>query len=77
MSTSCFLGKIRKKKKKKMETFGMKYQILFSGKNEKNMTNLSSAELAQRVGDVNSNISRQLFLSFFFFFCSLYNRVLM
>ena len=27
----------------------MKCQILFSGKNQKNITNLSSAELAQRV----------------------------
>ena len=27
----------------------MKCQILFSGKNKKNITNLSSAELAQRV----------------------------
>ena len=27
----------------------MKYQILFSGKNKENITNLSSAELAQRM----------------------------
>ena len=27
----------------------MKYQILFSSKNKKDITNLSSAELAQRV----------------------------
>ena len=27
----------------------MKYQILFSGKNKKNITNLLSAELAKRV----------------------------
>ena len=32
-----------------METICMKCQILFSGKNKKNITNLSSAELAQRV----------------------------
>ena len=32
-----------------METICMKYQILFSGKNKKNITNLSSAELALRV----------------------------
>ena len=33
-----------------LETICMKYQILFSGENKKNkITNLSSAELAQRV----------------------------
>ena len=31
----------------------MKSQILFSGKNKKNITNLLSAELAQRVVKVN------------------------
>ena len=31
----------------------MKYQNLFSGKNKKNITNLSSAELAKRVVKVN------------------------
>ena len=33
----------------------MKCQILFSGKNNKNITNLSSTELAQRVVKVNSS----------------------
>ena len=32
-----------------METICMKCQILFSGKNKKNIINLSSVELAQRV----------------------------
>ena len=32
-----------------METICMKYQILFSGKNKKNIINLSSAKLAQKV----------------------------
>ena len=32
-----------------MKTICTKYQILFSGKNKKNITNLSSAEYAQRV----------------------------
>ena len=32
-----------------LETICMKCQILFSGKNKKNITNLSSAELAKRV----------------------------
>ena len=32
-----------------METICMKYQILLSGKNKKNITNLLSAELAQRL----------------------------
>ena len=36
-----------------METIGMKCQILFSGKNKKNVINLSSAEFAQRVAKVN------------------------
>ena len=31
-----------------METAGIKGQILFSGKKKRNITNLSSAELAQR-----------------------------
>ena len=35
-----------------METICMKCQILFSRKNEKNTTNLSSAELAQQVVNV-------------------------
>ena len=33
----------------------MKCQSLFSGKNKKNIINLSSAELAQRVVNVNMN----------------------
>ena len=32
-----------------MKTICMKYQILFSGKNKKSITNLSSAEVAQSV----------------------------
>ena len=32
-----------------METMCMKCHILFSGKNKKNFTNLSSADLANRV----------------------------
>ena len=36
-----------------LETICMKCQFLFSGKNKKNITNLSSAELAQRVVKVN------------------------
>ena len=38
------------------ETICMKCQILFSGKNKKNIINLSSAENAQRVVKVNPNI---------------------
>ena len=37
------------------ETICMKSQILFSGKNKKNITNLLSAELAQRVVKVKSH----------------------
>ena len=33
---------------KSLETICMKCQILFSGKNKKNIVNLSSAEIAQR-----------------------------
>ena len=40
-----------------METICMKCQILFSGKNKKNITNLSSAEFAQRVVKVNDQAS--------------------
>ena len=36
-----------------IETICTKCQILFSGKNKKNITNLSSAELAKRVVKVN------------------------
>ena len=36
-----------------IETICMKYQILFYGENKKNIINLSSAELAQRVIKVN------------------------
>ena len=38
----------------------MKYQILFSGKNKKNTTTLSSAESAQRVIKVNKTINCDL-----------------
>ena len=43
-----------------LETICMKYQILFSGKDKKNIVSLSSAELAQRV----------VMVKFFFFFFS-------
>ena len=36
-----------------METICMECRILFSGKDKKNITNLSSAEIAQRVVKVN------------------------
>ena len=35
-----------------METIRMKCQILFSGKNKKNIINLSSAEFAQKVVEI-------------------------
>ena len=38
---------------KNMDTICMKCQILFSWKNKKNISNLSSAELAQRMVKVN------------------------
>ena len=38
-----------------MVTICRKWQILFSGKNKENVTNLSSAELTQRVVKVNMN----------------------
>ena len=38
----------------------MKYQILFSGKNKKNIINLLSAENAQRVVKVNFKIPKGL-----------------
>ena len=37
----------------------MEYQILFSGKNEKSMINLWSAEFAQRVVKVNVNMQKK------------------
>ena len=40
-----------------METICMKCQILFSGKIQKNITNLLSAELAQRVVKVKKQFS--------------------
>ena len=45
----------------------MKCQILFSGKNKKNIINLSSAENAQRVVKVNEqmDIRKVLFCSYF------------
>ena len=45
-----------------METICMKYQILFSGKNKKNITNLLSAESAQRMVMVNSYNATQVAL---------------
>ena len=38
----------------------MKYQNLFSGKSKKNITNLSSAELAKRVVKVKGHTFRML-----------------
>ena len=38
----------------------MKCQILFSGKNKKNIINLSSTELAQRVVKVNASSEKYL-----------------
>ena len=49
----------------------VKFQILFSGKNKKNVTNLLSAEFAQRVVKVNATITSaadDILTSFFFFF---------
>ena len=46
-----FSYSLKKKKKKKglaLETICMKFQVMSSGKNKKNMFNLSSAELAQK-----------------------------
>ena len=40
---------------KLLETICMKIQILFSGKNKKNITYLMSAELAQKMVTVNEN----------------------
>ena len=44
-----------------METIGMKCQILFSGKNKKNINNLSSAELPKRVVKVNIFVGVSLY----------------
>ena len=44
----------------------MKCQILFSGKNKKNVTNLSSADLAQRVVKVNTFWSTEEIISVVF-----------
>ena len=41
-----------------METIYMKCQILFSGKNKKNIANLSSAEFAQRVVKVRKVVNK-------------------
>ena len=38
------------------DTTCMKYQILFSGKNKKNIINLSSTELAKRAVKVNTKL---------------------
>ena len=43
-----------------VETICMKWQMLFSGKKYKNITNLLSAELACRVAKVEIRISRTL-----------------
>ena len=44
----------------------MKCQILFPGMNKKNITNLSSAELAQRVMRVTETLMRDSKSCFFF-----------
>ena len=44
-----------------METICMGSQILFTGKNKKNITNLSSAELAKRLVKVKSEMSRDIY----------------
>ena len=61
---SCFLGKIRKTK----ETICLKCQILFSGKNKKNIINLSSAENAQKVVKVKVPVTAAADNILFFFF---------
>ena len=48
------------------ETICMKYQILFSGKNKKNIISLSSAELAKCVVKVN-NIKDVILLTNIYF----------
>ena len=45
----------------------MKCQNLFSGKNKKNITSLSSAELAQLLVKVNTPLCFFFFFFFFFF----------
>ena len=44
-----------------MEKICIKCQILFSGKNKKNITNLSSAEFAHKVVTVKGNTEFQFF----------------
>ena len=52
-----------------METICMKYQILFSEKNKKNITTLSTAEFAQRV--VKVKVLRPVY---FFFITTTFQR---
>ena len=56
-----------------VETICLKRQILFSGKNKKNLVNLLSAELAQRVVKVNSEdpIRHHILWHFMGLFCLL------
>ena len=41
----------------------MKFQILFPGKNKKNITNLSSAEIAQRVEKIKGTLDSDTYES--------------
>ena len=43
----------------------MKCSILFSGKNNKNITNLSSAELAKRIVMVKTAVANDILIFFF------------
>ena len=56
--TSYFLGKINISQE---ETIFVKGQLLFSGKNKKNITNLLSAELAQRVVKISPSVGKSEF----------------
>ena len=62
MADPVFLAKIRKKYQKSklspLEAICMKCQLLLSGRNKKNISNLPSAEFAQIVVRVNAGCSR-------------------
>ena len=53
----------------------MQYQILFSGKNKKNTTDLSSAELAQRVVQVNADYHRAKTQDSIYIICSVVSKI--
>ena len=53
-----------------METICMKCQILFSGKTKKNIANMSSAKLAQRLVKVKAPVATVADDIYFFFFFS-------